>query len=151
MAPFRHEDGSALTCSPDGAPVRLTVTGNMTVSGGGSIDVHAAAPIPKTRLVDGFGATGEKNDVAAAEITANDLCDPAISNLPARFSTTRWRSRGHQLIEHAGVDGAASVTTSLGITLSIRSARVKNRRAARGVRRAESSTSMTCPCWSTAR
>jgi hypothetical protein len=105
MAPFRHEDGSALTCSPDGAPVRLTVTGNMTVSGGGSFDVHAAAAIQKTQLVDDFATTGEKNDVAAAEITANDLCDPAISNLPARFSTTRWRSRGHQLIEHAGVDG----------------------------------------------
>ena len=59
--------------------------------------------------------------------------------------------RGDQFVEHAGIDGAASVTTSSGVTLSVRSARVKNRRAAAASRWTVSSTSMTWPCWSTAR
>jgi hypothetical protein len=43
------------------------------------------------------------------------------------------------------------VTTSLGRTFNIVKARWKNRRAAFASRRAETSTSMTCPNWSTAR
>jgi hypothetical protein len=46
--------------------------------------------------------------------------------------------------------GARSVVTSAG-TVPARSARVKNRRAAARSRRADSSTSMTWPCWSIAR
>jgi hypothetical protein len=42
------------------------------------------------------------------------------------------------------------VTTSPGVTFSVDSARRKNRRASAS-RRAETSTSMICPYWSTAR
>ena len=55
--------------------------------------------------------------------------------------------RGNQLGEHAGVDRRSVSDTSLAITFSIRSARVKNRRAAATSRRAQSSTSMTWPYW----
>ena len=51
----------------------------------------------------------------------------------------------------AGYTGAASVTTSVGRTFNVASARRKNRRAAAASRRAETSTSMTWPSWSTAR
>jgi hypothetical protein len=54
--------------------------------------------------------------------------------------------RRQQLIQYAGIDRAASVTTSQGITFSVRSARVKNQRAAWASRRADTSTSMTYPC-----
>ena len=57
-----------------------------------------------------------------------------------------------ELVEHApGETAAASVTTTLGTTFSIRSARRKKLRGASTSRRAETSTSMTCPYWSTAR
>ena len=42
------------------------------------------------------------------------------------------------------------MTTSLGVTFNAASARRKNRRAAAASRRAETSTSMTWPCWSIA-
>jgi hypothetical protein len=43
------------------------------------------------------------------------------------------------------------VTTSEGTTFNADSARWKNRRAASASRWAETSTSITCPYWSTAR
>jgi hypothetical protein len=43
------------------------------------------------------------------------------------------------------------VITSLGVTFNVDSARRKNLRAVSASRRAETSTSMICPCWSTAR
>jgi hypothetical protein len=43
------------------------------------------------------------------------------------------------------------VITSLGFTFKISSARRKNLRAVAASRRAETSTSMTCPSWSMAR
>jgi hypothetical protein len=46
---------------------------------------------------------------------------------------------------------SSSVTTSLDVTFNTDSALPKNRRAASASRRAETSTSMTCPYWSTAR
>jgi hypothetical protein len=58
--------------------------------------------------------------------------------------------RGQHLIENGGID-RRGVTTSLGLTFSVRMARVKNRRAAVASRREESSTSMTWPYWSTTR
>jgi hypothetical protein len=42
-------------------------------------------------------------------------------------------------------------TTSTGITFNLVRARWKNRRAVAASRRVETSTSMTCPCWLTAR
>ncbi len=56
-----------------------------------------------------------------------------------------------QLVEHTRVDGAAAVTTSLGGIFRVCSARVKNRRAAAASRWVDTSTSITWPCWSTAR
>ena len=51
--------------------------------------------------------------------------------------------RGQQLVEHGGVNRRGVGDDLAGITLSVRSARVKNRRAAAASRRAKSSTSMT--------
>ena len=59
--------------------------------------------------------------------------------------------RRDQLVEHPRIDGAASVTTSDGVTFSVVNAQRKNRRAASPSRRFDTSTSMICPCWSTAR
>lgn len=56
--------------------------------------------------------------------------------------------RGNQL---GGIDGSGVGNHLAGGTFSIRSALVKNRLAAAASRREDSSTSMTWPCWSTAR
>jgi hypothetical protein len=60
------------------------------------------------------------------------------------------QSGGDQPVQDPRIGRARSVVTSAG-TVPARSARVKNRRAAARSRRADSSTSMTWPCWSTAR
>jgi hypothetical protein len=63
-----------------------------------------------------------------------------------------WGVDGEFVVATAEVlHEAASVTISLGVTFNVDSARWKNRRAAPASRRADTSTSMTCPYWSTAR
>jgi len=49
------------------------------------------------------------------------------------------------------LEDGATLTTTVGLTFNVAMARWNNRRAASASRRAQTSTSMTCPCWSIAR
>src|SRR6266545_2534347 len=68
------------------------------------------------------------------------------SDRMGEFGERRGHPRGGWYVQAQFV-----VTTSLGVTFSVRTARAKKRRAALASRCADSSTSMTWPCWSTAR
>ncbi len=76
--------------------------------------------------------------------------------LDARASSSAARCVGHPFASRGGLveaeyTGAVSVATSVGRTFTVAIARRKNRRAAKTSRRAQTSRSMTWPCWSPAR
>jgi hypothetical protein len=76
---------------------------------------------------------------------------PVISlDRVVRVSLHGMQRRGNQLVQDPRV-GRGPGGGDLAGTVPLRSARVKNRRAAARSRRWDSSTSMTWPCWSIAR
>jgi hypothetical protein len=66
--------------------------------------------------------------------------------LPVSDVSSRW----HEFVEHAWIDRRPVGLNLLG-SRPHRSARVKKWRASAASRRVETSTSITWPCWSTAR
>jgi len=120
------------------------------------ISIDTEFVVPSTHVLhQRVAAHDHPGGVVAFEAThwAEPCREPAVVALNAVvriLGTMLWNAAGTSSSIAARNAGARSVTTSAGAPCA-RSAVVKNRRAARMSRRAETYTSMIWPCWSTAR
>jgi len=129
---FDHRDGDHRQGAPGRGSVAIEAVDNATVAG-----MRQPSDDNLSAAIGCVTSHGSQPVFEAAVVSLDPVIPILLDVVPGGRN---------KLVEHPGYVGAASVTTSVGITFNASSARLKNRRAASPSRRVDTSTSMPCPC-----